>query len=189
MKKALVCLLFVFCLFLGLIGCGPSPAPSTEPPRTEAPASSAPITTAAPVITTEAPAITTAALPSETNGEPAFDVSDVNGYLDDFLPGVQELVPGSTFSYSWYKGNLFIEILIPEYDFFLENKADLTDEVRGSVRAISHGYVVGEFAETVYNNIRSLGGDDFNVYFTLCGEKNTLCASCNLRLISDPLNE
>lgn len=171
MKKLFVCLLFVFCLSLSLAGCAASPAPATEPSRTEA------------------PSIAPAAPTSETNGEPDFDVSAVNAYLDDFFPGVQKIVPGSSFSYSWYKGNLFIEILIPDYDFFYDNKDDLTDDVRASVREISHGYVIGEFAETVYNNIRSLCGEDFNVYFTLCGEKNTLCASCNLRLISDPLNE
>ena len=112
----------------------------------------------------------------------------VSSFLDGLFDSLEESFPNSTFRYSWYEGDLFIDFVLPSFDYYYQNKDTLSAEDRATVLETSHGYVSGDFAQTMYDEIRKRGGYSFDVYMTLCGCA-LFCSSCNLKIYMDPLNE
>lgn len=128
-------------------------------------------------------------------GEPEkeFDVESSNraqleSFLTDIFETLQTHIANSKFSYSWYNGDLFIDIVIHDFDYFWDNKESLTEESLETVLEISHSYVIGDVAQSLYNSIRKVGGEGFDIYITL-GGRTLFCASRNLEIIMDPLNQ
>lgn len=124
----------------------------------------------------------------EKDFAPAFSTEDVDAFLDGVFASLQDTFPDSKFTYSWNDGNLFIDFNIMSFDYYYANKSSLSAEDRDTVREISHGYVSGDVAESIYNQVRAIGGDSFDVYITLSGSA-LFCASRNLQIYMDPLND
>ena len=78
--------------------------------------------------------------------------------------------------------------MIHDFDYFWDNKESLTEESLETVLEISHSYVIGDVAQSLYNSIRKVGGEGFDIYITL-GGRTLFCASRNLEIIMDPLNQ
>lgn len=113
----------------------------------------------------------------------------VDAFLDEVIETMQKTSPDSSFSYRWADGNLFFVYNIPTFDKYYENKATLSAQDRADVLTASHGYVAGDMAAQIYDMIRTLGGDDFGVYFALEGKYGSYCVSYNLKIIIDSINE
>lgn len=128
-------------------------------------------------------------------GEPekefsASSADAVDSYLSDLFSEMEKKFPDCTYLHSWSDGNLFIFMTIPDFDYYYENKDSLSAEDRSTVREVSHGYVAGSFAESIYNAVRKIGGDDFDVFLAVVNsDGDTYCASRNLNLFLDPLND
>ena len=127
-------------------------------------------------------------------GEPENDYSDilkvspVDAYLDDVISKLEAEQTDVSVSYYWYEGDLFIDLNTTGLNYFYENRDSLSAETKENLREVSHGYVSGDFAKILYNEIRKVGGDDFLIYISLKGI-TTFCVSCNLEIILDYLNE
>ncbi len=112
----------------------------------------------------------------------------INSFLDRSFSSLQASIPGSSFSYSWTEGSLFVYINTKDFDYFYENKDLLDDQTRKKVLDVSHGYVTGDVAQLLYDPIRWIGGSEFDIFISL-GGSNVFCVSKNLKIIMDPLNE
>ena len=124
----------------------------------------------------------------EKDFSPVFSTEAVNAFLDDAFASLRETFPDSRFTYIWNDGDLFLDFNIPSFNYYYQNKDLLSAEDRATVREISHGYVSGDVAQSLYDQIRSIGGSGFDVYITL-GGCALFCSSRNLQIFMDPLNE
>ena len=115
--------------------------------------------------------------------------SDIEDVLVDFESSMKEKFPDSDFSHFWYEGDLFIDLMLPQFDYYLNNKATLSAESRATALEVSHGYVSGDFAQSIYSFVREVGGSDFRVFITLSCPSGICCVSCDLVIFQDPLNE
>ena len=128
-------------------------------------------------------------------GEPEKDYSSssfyaVDSYLSGLFSDMEHKFPDCTYLHTWRDGDLFIVMMIPALDYYYENKDSLSAEERSTVKDVSHGYVAGSFAESIYNAVRKVGGEDFDVYLAIVNaDGDTYCASRNLKIFTDPLNE
>lgn len=128
-------------------------------------------------------------------GEPEKEFSSssadaVDSYLSGLFPEMEQKFPDCTYLHMWRDGDLFIVMMIPALDYYYENKDSLSAEERSTVKDVSHGYVAGSFAESLYNSVRKVGGEDFDVYLAIVNaDGDTYCASRNLQIFMDPLNE
>lgn len=114
----------------------------------------------------------------------------VDLYLSGLFSELQKKFPDCTYLHTWSDGDLFIVMMIPDLDYYYENKDSLSAEERSTVKDVSHGYVAGSFAESIYNAVRDVGGEDFDVYLAITNsDGDTYCASRNLNLFLDPLND
>ena len=128
-------------------------------------------------------------------GEPekefsASSADAVDSYLSGLFSEMEQKFPDCTYLHTWRDGDLFIVMMIPDLDYYYENKDSLSAEERSAVKDVSHGYVAGSFAESIYNAVRKVGGEDFDIYLAIVNaDGDTYCASQNLKIFTDPLNE
>ena len=128
-------------------------------------------------------------------GEPEKDYSSssfyaVDSYLSGLFSDMEEKFPDNTFLHAWRDGDLYIFLMIPDLDYCYENKDSLTAADRSAMKEVSHGYVAGSFAESIYNAVRKVGGEGFDVFIGIANEDGvTYCASKNLEIFIDSLDE
>ena len=179
MKKFIIFALVIALLLSACSGGAPEPATTAKSIET----TKAPESTEVVITTTEAAANTTEAI--ETTAAPSLSKEEaIDEYLNGAWDALKERSPDSTFSHSWTDGDLFINLIVPNVDYFYENWVSLDEGTKAEVIDIVHGYVSGSFAEPLYSGIREIGGDDFTVFFILVG-KTVYCVSADLKIITD----
>ena len=117
-------------------------------------------------------------------------VDSVDSYLSGLFAEMEKKFPDNTYMHTWKDGALFIIMLLPNLDDYYENKDSLTAEDRSALQEISNGYVAGGFAKSIYDAVRDVGGDGFDVFISITNEDGvTYCASKNLEIFIDALDE
>ena len=117
------------------------------------------------------------------------DAEAVNSFLDGFFSDLGRSYPDTRAYYDWNEGSLFIDIVYPKLDEFYDSKDSLSSEVRASLKEVTHDFVTGETAKSLCDAVHVIGRGDFDVYIILGCNSGLCCASKNLEIFMDPLNE